>query len=63
MARPSAPESQSSDSFAAELANVDALGLIDTAERSAGVETNLVLLKHHSDIVAKALAELGRTAK
>lgn len=42
-----------------ELAKVEALGMIISAEVAAGVKSNLELLGQHYDIIAQALINQG----
>ncbi|MEO0452106.1 MAG: hypothetical protein AAFZ74_17465 [Pseudomonadota bacterium] len=63
MTLPSAPDSHASADLADERARADALGLITTADVSKGVESNLILLGQHFEIVAKALVDLGSAPK
>lgn len=52
-------ESSLSEEIAAELAHVEAMGLIEVPEIASGVESNLVLLEQHFVIVSKAVSDLN----
>lgn len=59
MKAPSETAALAPDSVSDELAKVEAIGLIVSAEVSAGVENNLELLGQHYAIVAAALIDQG----